>query len=204
MKRFALTTALVALSAPAIAGGLDPVVVTPAPVVPVAPMPMVDLGWTGFYAGGQIGAGQFDTESDDDGFDGLEGSGGLFGVHAGYLYDFGTLVLGGELDYDATSFEFDDDEDSEIDSVARLKALFGYDAGAFMPYLTAGVASASADVDGDDLSDSGSFYGLGAKYAVSDNVLIGGEYLTHQFDDFDDQDVDIDVDTLSLRVSYKF
>lgn len=50
--------------------------------------------WTGFYAGGQLGY------ADIDGTGAADGSGGTYGVHGGYNYDFGQFVLGGEVDYD--------------------------------------------------------------------------------------------------------
>ena len=187
---------------PALERRFQTVLVDQPTVVPMAPAPMVDLGWTGFYVGGQAGTGDFETNLD------LDGSGGSFGVHAGYLYDLGSVVVGAELDYDSTSFEFDDVDGAEITDVSRLKGIVGYDAGAFLPYLTLGVASAGADLAAagleDDLSDSGTFYGVGVKYAITDSISVGGEYLAHEFEDYEDSGIDVDADTLTLRVSYSF
>ena len=80
------------------AGSLAEPVVEP---VMTAPVPAPDLGgdWTGFYTGLQLG--YSDAEVDN----GLEGDNGSYGFHAGYNYDFGRFVLGGELDYDKTDID---------------------------------------------------------------------------------------------------
>lgn len=184
----------------ATAGGLAEPIATPAPVA-VAPAPvMMGNDWTGFYAGGQLGYGrlQSDTVPEAD-----EEAGAIYGVHAGYNYDFGSIVLGGEIDYDLTNIELPD-ADTEVDSVARAKVKLGYDAGQFMPYITAGAArvTTSGGLDGDT---DGNFAGLGLSYLVSDSLIVGGEVLQHQFEDVTDlPGADVDATTLSLRASFKF
>jgi len=183
------------------AGGLAEPVVTPAPapapmVAPAAPARMGG-DWTGFYAGGQLGYGQLDADPLTEDPDGL-----TFGAHAGYLYDFGSWVLGGEFDIDGADIE-DDAADVALDAVARAKVRFGYDAGNWLPYVTGGIAQASTSgaVDGED---TGAFGGVGLDYQISDSVRIGGEILQHQFEDFDDNGFDIDATTASARVSFRF
>ncbi len=184
------------------AGGIAPAVEAPQPVT-VAPAPApVAMGndWTGFYAGGQLGYGQLDSASITDSND---PSGAIYGVNAGYNYDLGSIVLGGELDFDLTNIQADA-PDTDIDSVARAKAKLGYDAGLFMPYVTAGVArvQTSGALDGET---DGSFAGLGLSYMLSDTVIVGGEVLQHQFEDVaDNAGVYVDATTLSLRASFKF
>ncbi|MEO1639399.1 MAG: outer membrane beta-barrel protein [Pseudomonadota bacterium] len=197
-----LAVSLVLTGGAAAAGGLSEPVAAPAPApVAVAPAPVPrGTDWTGFYAGGQLGYGRLDSSSIDDEDD---PAGAIYGVHAGYNYDFGTLVLGGEVDYDLTNIEIDSPA-SEVDSVARAKVKLGYDAGQVMPYFTAGVARVATtdDLDGDT---DGSFAGLGVSYLLSDNLILGGEVLQHQFEDFVDNDgVDVDATTLSLRASFRF
>ncbi len=111
--------------------------------------------------------------------------GALYGVHAGYNYDFGSVVLGGEVDYDLTDISISAPAVSDVDAVARVKAKLGYDAGAFMPYITAGYAQAqtSGGLDGDT---DGAFAGLGLSYMMSDSIILGGEVLQHQFEDVAD------------------
>ena len=80
-------------------------------------------------------------------------TGALYGVHAGYMYDFGRIVAGAEIDWDATNINVDVPNSADgvdLDSVARAKLRLGYDAGRFLPYVTAGYARAMAcpfDVD---------------------------------------------------------
>ncbi|SFS21199.1 outer membrane protein [Yoonia litorea] len=181
------------------AGGMAEAVVVPAPVVaPVAPVASND--WTGFYAGGQVGYGQLDNDALDD-----DTNGALYGLHAGYLYDLGSFVVGGEIDADATTIESASPGDGvELDSVARAKLRLGYDAGDWMPYVVAGAmtATTSGAVDGDG---TGGFAGVGIDYQWSDNMRIGWEVLQHQFEDFADTDgLDIDATTATLRASFKF
>ena len=207
MKRsILLSTALMVMGSASFAGNLAAPIVAPAPVVPVAPMTIVPSNdWTGFYIGGQYNTGDVDLSGDlnqdgnDDAADALLDSTDDidgFGVHAGYLRDLGTFVVGGEFDYDMLEIDGGGDAD-----VMRLKGIAGYDLGRFMPYLTAGAAN--IDVDGLD-DDIVGFYGLGGKYAITDSLLVGAEYLVHNGDDFADTGINVDVDTLSLRMSYKF
>ena len=193
MKHLSISAlALVATAGLAHAGSLAPAVNEPAPMT-VAPAPVtLDPSWTGFYAGGQIITGDVDVELNPGNAD-LDTDG--LGVHAGYLYDLGSYVLGAEVDYDDLDIDTVDDA-----SVARLKAIAGYDAGRFMPYVTAGVAQ----LDVNDTDDTGQFIGLGLAYAASENIRISGEYLDHSFEDFDGSNVDYDPSTVSLRVSFAF
>jgi opacity protein-like surface antigen len=181
------------------AGGLsEPIeTVTPTPVPVVAPV-MQKGDWTGFYAGGQIGYGSVESDVVTDDIEGA-----TYGVHAGYLHDFGSWVVGAELDIDGADAE-SSTYNVEIDSIARAKLRVGYDAGKWLPYVTAGVAQADVNFAGTDLSDTGSFAGLGAEYRVTDSIRVGGEVLQHQFDDFDGTGFDFDSTTAAARVSFQF
>lgn len=141
LSYLALAAALVAGSAQA--GGYVPPVVEPAPVAAI-PAPIADPSdWTGFYAGLQYGQGSgelSDTDLDSD-FD-------AYGVHGGYLRDFGRFVLGGELDYN----RLDIDEADEEGDLTRLRARAGYDLGRVLPYVTLGAAQLSADLGVADVS----------------------------------------------------
>jgi outer membrane immunogenic protein len=184
-----LSTSLVLMGTTTFAGNIaESVTVAPAAVPIVASMaPSQD--WTGFYAGGQ-----FITGDGDEIIDGLDFSG--FGVHAGYLNDFGSFVLGGEFDYDMGELDGDDT------NVARLKVIAGYDLGSFMPYIAAGIANIDVDEVGAP-SETVNFYGLGGTYAVNDQFRISAEYLVHDTDDFDGLGA-FGLDTLSVRASYSF
>lgn len=201
IKSGLMTAVILGLTtAPVLAGGFAEPIATPpvaAPVIIAAPAPMMSADWTGFYAGAQLGYGQMTSDAIDEDPQDL-----LYGVHAGYLYDLGNIVLGAELDYDMTQIGFAAPA-VDLDSVARFKLRAGYDAGAFQPYLTAGVAQATVSGALDGTSD-GQFAGLGLDYQLSDSFRVGGEVLAHQFDNLVDSGVDVEATTLTLRASYNF
>lgn len=180
------------------AGGMqDPTIaappMAPAPVM-MAPTPVAG-DWTGFYLGGSVGTGDVTIGT------GTPIDASNFGVHAGYNYGVGNIIVGGELEYSRLDFEAaGDDFDA---SVLRLKGRVGYDAGVFMPYATAGAAQLTIE-DGAGVKDTGYFYGAGVDYAINDNFRIGGEILQHEFEDFNGGGADIAEQTLGLRVSYSF
>lgn len=193
MKRFlTVSAALVMTSSAALAGGLQDPVVEPAPAAPPPPVQTISGDWTGFYAGGQLGYGDVDGSGAADGDD------ILYGVHAGYDYDFGSIVLGGELDYDFADIDLNGAAD--VDSVARLKIRAGYDLGNTLIYLAGGAAQVDTSLG----NETGEFYGAGLAYRVSEQFTVGGEILEHSFDDINGSGVDADATTLTLRGSYRF
>lgn len=204
MKNTVFTGALVALLSPAaaFAGGVAPVAETiPAVVAPPAPL---GTDWTGFYGGAQLEYGDVSVDDDDIGAD---GDGVLYGLFGGYRYDFGNVVLGAELDLTEANIDIDSADGAavgELDSVYRLGAELGYDAGPALVYATAGVARASATIEGNDFDENGFFYGLGVDYLVTDQIVVGAELLQHEFDDFDDTDLDISATTFGVSAAFRF
>ncbi|MEO1778444.1 MAG: outer membrane beta-barrel protein [Pseudomonadota bacterium] len=148
--------------------------------------------WTGGYAGLQLGYG------DVDGTGAADGDDYLLGVHAGYRYDFGTFVLGGEVDYDTADIDLNGA--ATVDSVARLKLQGGYDFGRTLAYLTAGVAEVDTSIG----SESGEFYGIGFAYQINDQYTFGAELLEHEFDNIGGTGVAADATTLTVRGSIRF
>ncbi|MEL6466128.1 MAG: outer membrane beta-barrel protein [Pseudomonadota bacterium] len=184
------------LAGPALGGGLQPTAPDTAPPVaaPPPPLPVVTQSgaWTGGYVGAQLGYGDVNGSGDADGDD------FLYGVHAGYRYDFGTFVLGGEIDYDFTDIDLGDAAD--VDEVGRLKLQAGYDFGRALGYFTAGVA----EVDTSLGSESGEFYGIGIAYQIDEQYTVGAELLEHNFDDISGSGVDADATTLTVRGAIRF
>lgn len=151
--------------------------------------------WSGFYAGAGVGKIEVDTS-----VAGVKESDTSYGVHAGYRYDAGQWVVGGEFEHDWTDVELVPGAIS-ADRVMRLKATAGYDFGKTLVYVTAGTANVNVDGLGDDW---GSFYGLGAAYAVSARADVSLELLEHNFSDIGGSGIDADAWSGNLRVSWKF
>ncbi len=191
MTLITMTSAL-ALTGAAHAGSLaEPVVEQPV-IVPVAPA-YSSGDWTGFYAGLNLGYDDVTTNTL-----GAEGDDNTYGIHAGYDYDFGRFVLGGELEYDKTDIDLGGA--ANVDDVARIKLRGGYDMGRTLIYATAGAARASTSL-GDD---TGGFAGIGVAYKVTDRFVVGGEVLEHRFDDIDGTGIDADATTFNIRGSFRF
>ncbi len=193
MKKILLGSALLGFGATAsFAGSADPAIAEPMIVEPVRTAPAQMGGdWTGPYGG--LSLGNLSAEAGD--FDDSES---IYGIHGGYDYDFGSFVLGGELDYQTG-------EDInlggiEVDDIFRAKLRGGYDLGRTLVYGTVGAAQLNTSIG----NDTGIVGGVGIEYKVTEQFTVGGEYLAHQFDDFDDTGVDVYADTVSLRGSFRF
>jgi outer membrane immunogenic protein len=163
---------------PAFAGGTaEP---APLPVqIPAAPAP-VSADWSGFYAGAQLEYGDVDVS----GALTEEGTGGLAGIFAGYRYDLGSYVIGGEIDINAADIDLPAAGGS-LETVSRIGLEAGFDAGPALFYGTVGAARATVDAGADTLAGNGYFYGIGIDYAVTDQIVLGAELLQHEFEDFD-------------------
>ncbi|MBQ1203851.1 MAG: outer membrane beta-barrel protein, partial [Loktanella sp.] len=215
-----------------IAGGLAAPVETlaPTPITPSSAAVQRGSDWGGFYIGGQLGYGRvtapflngFIDADDAEDFVVYNGdfTGGTYGIHAGYMHDLGAIVLGGEIAYDLTTMKvtYQDgldgvvlDGKSEVESILRLTARVGYDAGAFLPYITGGVVRAdiSRDIAGASATQriDGDVYGAGIVYRLRDSILIGGEVLQHKFYETDQGPISglgIRATTAAARVSFRF
>ena len=198
MKLVFATVAASLVAGAAFAGGYSAPVANPEPIV-VAPIVVEDTSdWTGFYAGAQYGKGNFklslDDAEDENDMD-------AYGLHGGYLRDFGKFVLGGELDYNKLDIDNVDDKGD----LTRLRAKAGYDMGRFMPYVTLGVAKLSIDTGAYDISETDVTYGIGGDFKVTDAFTVGAEYSKQDFSDVDDIDgLDLDTDMVQLRAAYHF
>lgn len=193
MHKFSVLLAACLLSGPALAGG--PVAVQPEPEPTPAPVAAPDFDWTGLYVGAFAGNGEFGYGSPSDY--------AHFGIHAGYLRDFGTLVVGGELAY------MQGEQDSLGDlafTSTRLKVIGGLSMGRFMPYGFAGVSNFGADYGPVTFTDSFTIYGLGGRFALGANGrhVIGIEYLVEKTDDFNGFGSEADNSEISVRYDFRF
>ncbi len=188
------------VSGPAAAGGMGSAVPEPVLMTPAAPAQTVGNwtggDWTGGYVGGQLSYGNASAGAPD-------GNGALYGLRAGYDYDFGKLVLGGSVEYDKSDIGLSGNAGS-LDSVTRLKIRAGADLGRTLVYATAGPAHADATIAGVGRSDNGYFGGVGAEYRMTDQWSVGGEILSHRFNNFDGTGTDVKATTAGVNVSFRF
>jgi opacity protein-like surface antigen len=190
-----LITAASLAAAPALAGSADPAPADPV-IEPAAPAPVAPASpdWTGFYAGGQLGFANIDSNAA-----GVDGDGFIGGLTAGYDYDLGNWVIGAGLDYDWADINLGGAGD--LESVWRAKLRGGYKIGNGLLYATSGFAQADTDTLG---SEDGYFVGGGYEHAIMDNFTLGGEVLYHEFDNFGATPTDVDATTVQLRGTFRF
>lgn len=187
--------AVLALStAPAFAGStaepvIEPVIAPAAPVAPASP------NWTGFYAGGQLGYANVDTN-----VAGVDGDDLIGGLIMGYDYDMGDWVIGGGIDYDWADISLSPAA-TNVERVWRAKVRAGAKIGNGLLYGTGGYANADTNNIGDA---DGYFIGAGYEHMVAENFSVGGEVLYHEFDDFGATTTDADATTVQVRAAYRF
>ncbi len=168
-----------------------------APAAAQTPGLVYDADWTGPYAGLQFGRSIADMSSGDD------GTGSAFGLQAGYRNDFGSFVLGGEVQYDWTHLELGDGQGS-VDSLGRLKVDAGYGVGSWLFYGTFGATRAAAEFEGDDYDEWGWLAGFGVDYMVTEPIAIGFEVQHHGFGELGDTGRDFDATTVEAGITFRF
>ncbi|MCW0983645.1 porin family protein [Agrobacterium sp. BT-220-3] len=204
MRLRLFTFAALALSAiPALAA--DVVYEQPAP--PVEQPTSSTYDWSGFYIGGQGGYSwnQATVGESDQNIDS-----GTAGLHAGYNFQNGNVVYGIENDFNY-NFEKGNEANLEWDASGRARVGYAWDRTLF--FGTAGVAAAGGKVDvpGAGKKDDiliGWTAGAGVEHAVTDNILVRGEY---RYSDFGNKDFGSDIGEFGATqqkvlfgASYKF
>lgn len=162
-------------------------------VASLAAVPAFAEDWTGPYVGAGVGY------SDVNGPGSADGDKTTFGIHAGYDYDFGDFVLGGELEYDRVGLTLPAGFGT-VDNVARLKLKGGYDFGPALGYVVLGGARSYSDFG----NDNGTLYGIGLAYKVTDQVSLSGEVLHHKFNDIGNTGSDFESNVFNIRASFRF
>lgn len=218
MKKLAALSALALFAAAGPAMAAD-VIGVPAPAIPATPyVPVVDnsSAWDGFYAG--VNAGYGWGEFDADGFGTEDIEGWLGGAQLGYNWNLDGIVFGIEGDYQYSDIKWDEtvggnDIDAGLNHFGTVRARVGADLGAFMPYVTAGLAFGELgyEVDtagGATISDEEYAWGLaagaGVEAMVADNISIRGEYLYLGFSDTEISGFDVDTDIHTVRAGLNF
>ncbi len=175
-------------------------------------------GWDGAYVGGFIGYG-WGTVADEvsPGYSDVEASGFLVGATAGVNATVGAnFVLGAAGDIAWSGIGgYSAPVDFDINWAGSVRGRAGYDAGAFMPYLTAGLAFAGATASeaGQDNSQVhfGWTAGAGVEVAVVENVSVDlqyrySDYGTADYNDglVNDATFDLNTHALTAGVNFKF
>lgn len=204
-------TAIALIAAPAAWAGsvaepeMEPMV---APVV-VAAAP---YDWSGPYAGLSAGksSGDLTLTFLQEGSDTGDLDGRSFGGFAGYNWQNGSLVYGLELALQDVDAEVEQEPAYHFNYAHDLKARLGYAYDNMLFYGFAGYTMGEFEVDGEGTWDAdGPNFGLGVEMAFRENWLLGLEYIRRNLDgDFAPEEPDLsfdaDLDTIQLRVGYKF
>jgi outer membrane autotransporter protein len=156
------------------------------PMVPSMTTPTMATDWDGFYIGGQVGYGTgfADHTSLVPGND-ITVQGWLAGAKAGYNMHLGDQLIGGvEGDFNLAnitgSIPNNNTTTETIQWLGSFRGRLGYDAGQFMPYVTAGLAFAHAyrtsGIGGPNNHASvdhiGWTAGAGVEFKATDNMSI--------------------------------
>ncbi len=203
IRLLAMAAIAISSAAPAFAADLTYQEPTP-PAVEQVPS---SFSWSGFYLGAQGGyswnQGSYlgsDTTINN----------GAAGVHAGYNFQSGNIVYGIENDF---NYNFDNKKEAKLEWDASGRARVGYALDRTLVFATAGVAAAGGKVDiaGAGKKDGiliGWTAGGGLEHAITDNILVRGEY---RYSDFGSKDFGSNIGDFSatqnrvlLGASYKF
>ena len=117
-----------------------------------------------------------------------------FGGFAGYNFDMGGAVVGAEFSYNAV-------QDADLERAMHLKGRAGMPIGDGLLYGTVGFARADVEAGG---TAKGAVYGIGYDYNISENFIVGAEYLRSQYRDVGAADEDIKSNTVTLRAGFRF
>lgn len=215
IRALAAATILAALGAPALAADI------PASRQAAAPAPepyiqSVAASWRGFYAGinGGWSWGNSDWTVATPGHD-IDG--GVLGLHAGYNFQWNSMVYGieadiGFADIDGASPCGASICTTDVDTLGSVRGRLGYAWDNMQIYGTGGLALASADVSAPAFTDSatltGGVIGGGAEYRFTDNLSARAEALYYMFADENVggglDNLDVDTTTVRAGVSYHF
>jgi outer membrane immunogenic protein len=178
-------------------------------------------GWDGAYVGGFLGYG-WGTLTDEDGdilplSDESDLSGWTLGAKLGANFSVGGgLVLGAEGDVawaGIGGYNTADAVDYDINWTSSLRGRVGYDAGAFMPYLTGGLALAGGTVsdgpDDDTQVHFGWTVGAGVEVAATDQISFDlgyrySDYGQATYDVGTPSDMSVTTHAVTAGVNFKF
>lgn len=201
-------------------------------IIEPPPVGVVDVSnnWDGLFVGVFAGYGWGTLTDETDGGVGLElpdgdidlagwvagvNAGANFtlsnGIVAGIVGDIAWSDIGGGAFSDPPDFEFD----TTINWIGSLRGRVGFDGGAFLPYVTGGLALANLtveDLQGGILDESqthvGWTLGAGVEFAAAENISVDvlyrySDYGTQSYDDFG-ADIGLTTHTIQAGVNFRF
>ena len=219
MNRFSLTllAGVAVLSVASGAQAADLLINSPAPNYGGGGFSSSTGGWDGAYVGGFVGYG-WGTALDDLNVypDDVELSGWTVGATVGANFTVAPgFVLGaaGDIAWSGVG-GYEAPVDFDINWAGSIRGRAGFDGGAFMPYLTAGLAfaGATASETGTDSSQVhfGWTAGAGVEVAVVDNVSLDLQYRYSDYGTADyvlsteDPTYDLNTHAVTAGVNFKF
>ncbi|ODT09315.1 MAG: hypothetical protein ABS35_43155 [Kaistia sp. SCN 65-12] len=149
---------------------------------------VVDVGsWDGPYVG--VFGGYAASHYSEAGGYNADFDGWLLGVAAGANFAVADGIVAGVVgDIAWTNQSFTDGGTVDVDWVGSLRGRLGFDGGAFLPYLTAGLAVSGVTIESGGLSDSnihvGWTAGAGVEFAATDNLSVD---LLYRYSDYGTQ-----------------
>lgn len=178
-------------------------------------------GWDGTYVGGFVGYG-WGTVVDDTGTIGLDDgqlslSGWTIGATLGANFTVTPgFVLGaaGDLAWSGIGgYDNDTDLSYDVNWTGSVRGRAGFDGGAFMPYLTAGLAVAGATADRGQYRASAMHFGwtagAGVEVAATEQISVDlqyrySDYGSATYELASDVDMSLSSHTVSAGVNFKF
>lgn len=208
MKLLTISFTVAALvAAPGFAGG--PTVITEDPAPAASPAPVAVHDWSGAYVGLSYGTATGEVQFNPGSFSEFT-DGNVAGAHAGYLFQRGAFVYGGEVAYGEVSDVFYPGFDAEdgLDYVLDLKAKAGFAANRALFYGVVGYSQSTLYVDGGVWEMDGVSIGAGVDFAMTERLTVGLEYLSRDVSALPTgggvNEANTTVDTLSLRLGLSF
>ncbi len=185
------------------------------------------FNWNGFHAGAQIGYGWGTTDADSRSLGGLlaqsysyDNEGFLGGLHAGFNWQTGPLLLGVESDIELSGVEgsgtgsLGAGHTTNLDWLGSLRGRIGLPSGNTLFYLTGGLAYGNAEIQSAALSYSewrtGWTLGGGIEQAFTPNVTARLEYRYTDLGSWESESAgaldrtDLTLNTLRAGLSFKF
>lgn len=159
--------------------------------VVATPMSLAAQDFSGFRAGISAGALSGNSNASGDEAD--------YGLFAGYNYDLGNGLIGGEIAYNSGDINA---TGVTLEDSLQLKARYGVQVGTSgLAYGTVGYARAKASTGG---HDDGYVVGAGYEHALNDQVFVGGEYLYSEYKNVGATSTDASAHSIAVRLGVKF